>query len=147
MKRHPILIPISREHHQMLLLAQLLKKDAPPYQALPQDPIGKKKYALDLFNSLIFAHLQKDSSILYPFLSSSHSDLLPLTDELSQQASQLCATFQSLESAENDLPGQLDTLGRSLEAYVRKKERQLFELAQWLLDERSFEFLNKKLNE
>jgi hypothetical protein len=35
MKRHEALIPLSRDHHGTLILARLLRSDAPPYKGLP----------------------------------------------------------------------------------------------------------------
>ena len=45
MKREEALAPLSREHHSTLILAQLLKKDAPVYHQLPAEPWDKAKYA------------------------------------------------------------------------------------------------------
>ena len=44
MKRHKSLIPLSQDHHNGLMLAQLLKEGAPEYRGLPKDTDGKVNY-------------------------------------------------------------------------------------------------------
>ena len=53
MKRHKALIPLSHDHHLLLLLAQLIKKNAPDYKGLPKDL--KEKLSIQLI--FIIHHL------------------------------------------------------------------------------------------
>ena len=53
MKRHESLAPLSREHHEGLILAQLLKKGAPAYRGLPTDLAGKLSYAREMFERIL----------------------------------------------------------------------------------------------
>ena len=41
MKRHSSLVPYSQDHHKILVLAQVLKKDVPDYKGMPTDLKGK----------------------------------------------------------------------------------------------------------
>ncbi len=142
MRRHPVLIPISREHHQVLLLAQLLKKDAPPYRGLPESVEGKIEYAADFFKEMLARHLQSDHQVLFPFLAK-FDQLLPLCEALQEQNQQLQLAFTSINNDTSEAG--LDTLGHRLEQYVRTKERQLFQQSQSVLSEADFARLAESL--
>jgi len=142
MKRHPTLIPISREHHQVLLLAQLLKKDAPPYRGLPETLEGKISYAAEKYNVLLKAHLLRDTQVLYPFLSNWEA-IHTLVIELESQANRLHIHFENLSSTSQI--HELDEMGHDLERYVRTKERKLFEKAQQLLSQDDMQKLRGRL--
>ena len=124
MKRHPSLIPLSREHHGSLLLARLLQKNAPEYKGLPSDVEGKRKYAIDLYLSEIRSHFEKEENILR---SVDHYEVLrPLIIEIFEEHNQLSRMFELLmKSGDKD---ELDQLGLLLEKHIRKEERQLFPL-------------------
>lgn len=142
MKRHPVLIPISREHHQVLLLAQLLKKDAPAYRGLPSTREGKIHYASQLYQSLLKAHLWRDRQVLFPYLAS-YEDLAELSNALIASNSALTNHLEKLSDIASE--EELDTIGRKLESYVRIKERQLFEQAQQVLNDAEFADLQSRL--
>ena len=125
----------------MLLLAQLLKQDAPPYKGLPQSPEGKAQYGMDLYQTFLAEHMLRDAQVLYPFFSSCES-LRPLTQSLLQQNEDLQLCFKGLE--DNSSEEELDRIGHCLERYVRSKERQLFEEAQALLSEDEFSELKSR---
>jgi len=143
MKRHPILIPISREHHQMLLLAQLLKEDAPAYRDMPQTIEGKVAYAKELQNSLLDHHLSRDCQIIFPFLAT-FKGLRLTAEELLKRNSELSKYLYNL--SELSTTAELDKIGKTLEKYVRTKERILFEKAQESLSEEDFVRLEKQMN-
>jgi len=143
MKRHPILIPISREHHQVLLLAQLLKKDAPPYRGLPVDRPGKIDYAAKRYHELLASHLRRDTDKLYPYLL--HWPALEeLLSELNKKAERIRQSFDELDQSFSI--EQMDSLGHLLENYVRVKERVLFQSVQQSLSEAEMLALAKELS-
>ena len=55
-KRHKALQPLSRDHHQGLILAQILKKGAPQYKGMPSTIEGKKEYAIAFSESELKQH-------------------------------------------------------------------------------------------
>ncbi len=67
MKRHPALVPLSREHQKGLLLAQLIKKNAPDYNGLPNDLIGKMNYAKEVYNNELVQHFKDEEELVFPF--------------------------------------------------------------------------------
>ena len=63
MKRHTALIPLSQDHHHGLLLAQLIKKNAPEYKGLPKDLIGKMNYTNDIYNTELEHHFEDEEKL------------------------------------------------------------------------------------
>ncbi|MEK6476999.1 hypothetical protein WJR50_05665 [Catalinimonas sp. 4WD22] len=142
MRRHQVLIPISREHHEMLVLAQLLKKNAPPYRGLPTTFSGKLSYAAEEYERFIEKHLKKDAQTLYPYLRQ-FDDFETILKELKMTNEELSLAFQHANEQSEE---GADLLGRKLEKYVRTKERKLFEAMQKHLSEDDFAALSDKLN-
>ncbi len=141
MKRHEALIPLSREHHEALILAQLLKLTAPDYAGLPTDTNEKSAYALDMFNKNLLPHFKSEEKILSA-VRDIHPDIARLTDEIFAEHEELILKFGSLN------PGavvaeELDVLGQALEAHIRKEERILFPMIQQFCPE---EILQKLLS-
>lgn len=142
MKHHPALIPISREHHQLLLLAQLLKKDAPAYKGMPTSLEGKAKYAENTWDSLFKPHIELEEKVLYPMVSSYVPSLSGLISELLKEHQEIAIAFKSL----NPQSEELDRLGKLIERHVRKEERVLFQQAQELMTEEQLDQLKTLLS-
>ena len=128
MRRHPKLIPLSRQHRKMLMLAQLLKKGAPPYKGLPRSPEGKIEYAIGLYIQLIEKHFAIEEAFVFPLLGGTPT-LDPLIAELKEEHQHLRAYFQQLDPAKPNLE-LMDSLGHLLEKHIRKEERQYFQAVQ-----------------
>lgn len=129
MKRDINLIPISRQHHQMLILAQLLKKDAPPYKGLPTDLAGKAHYALLKFKTLIKPHFQNEESNLISKLRNYDLDIEQLCQELLEEHHSLEVLFEQIRQHQTTEES-LDHLGHQLEQHIRKEERVFFQMIQ-----------------
>jgi iron-sulfur cluster repair protein YtfE (RIC family) len=128
MKRHESLAPLSREHHGALLLAQLLKKNAPDYKGMPTSVPGKVEYALRFFNDSLKGHFDKEE-LLFQKIQHCHDGIQKLVSEIVDEHRQLTALFESLEKSAD--PGKsLDELGNLLDLHIRKEERVLFPLIQ-----------------
>lgn len=134
MKRHKALILLSHDHHRGLLLAQLLKKNAPSYKGLPKDPAGKMNYAIEAFESDLIIHFKDEEEILFPLLRNKTSELDKLIDELLDEHKKIEDGISSLNKAD-DLVDDLDKVGIILENHIRKEERILFQKAQSVLSE------------
>ena len=128
MKRHHALAPLSREHHTALLLAQVLKKDAPAYPGLPTEPDAKAAYALNLFHTSMEEHFIKEEAMLEK-VKNCHEEIRKLSHEIILEHQQLTASFLSLDTS-GDLVRAMDILGGELERHIRKEERILFPLIQ-----------------
>ncbi len=64
MKRDESIAPLSRDHHSTLILAQLLKRNAPVYHGLPTTVVDKINYAQEQFNSSIQHHFELEERML-----------------------------------------------------------------------------------
>jgi iron-sulfur cluster repair protein YtfE (RIC family) len=128
MKRHETLAQLSREHHGALLLAQLLKKDAPAYKGLPTLPEEKLIYAVNFYKANLQAHFIKEEELLAK-VKQYHPELEKLTVEINNEHRQLTTLFNTLDK-ENNRIDLLDALGKALESHIRKEERVLFPLIQ-----------------
>lgn len=136
MKRHEALIPLSREHHQNLILAQSLKSSVKDYKGMPTTPEEKAKMALNEFNNGIRKHFDNEEVILkslehYPELSS-------ITEEILSEHTALTKMFLALDN-EYVTDEQLDLLGRSLYDHIRKEDRVLFPLIESLCTSEEFQ--------
>ena len=128
MKRHPALIPISREHHDSLILARLLQKDAPPYKGLPLDVKGKAVYALDFYKNKLISHFIAEEKIL-PLVKGLNLEIDGLISEILEEHDRFHSSFNAINTQDN-MTDHLDKLGKDLEFHIRKEERQLFPLIQ-----------------
>lgn len=128
MKRHPALIPISREHHDSLILARLLQKDAPPYKGLPLDVEGKAVYALDFYKNKLISHFIAEEKIL-PLVKGLNLEIDVLISEILEEHNRFRSSFNAINK-QNIMADHLDKLGKDLELHIRKEERQLFPLIQ-----------------
>jgi iron-sulfur cluster repair protein YtfE (RIC family) len=129
MKRHERLQPLSRDHHEVLVLAQLLKKDAPPYKGLPRDTEGKARYALDFYNERILTHFYAEEKLLFPAIEGYSDEIDRLITELTAEHSQIVSLFEKLKLGIEPRET-MDFIGRLMSHHVRKEERELFELVQ-----------------
>jgi iron-sulfur cluster repair protein YtfE (RIC family) len=134
MKRHKALILLSHDHHKGLLLAQLLKKNAPPYKGLPTDHAGKMNYAIEAFKSDLTIHFNDEEEILFPLLRNKSAEIDELINELLDEHKKIKDGILSLQHS-NDIVQDLDKIGVMLEQHIRKEERILFQKAQSVLSE------------
>lgn len=128
MKRHDSLAPLSREHHDALILAQLLKKSAPVYKGLPTTAADKAGYAVKMFHDDLEEHFHKEEAMLKE-VKHVHESISKLADEIFEDHQQLTGLFLSLNNTA-DQEAVLNELGNKLDAHIRKEERILFPLIQ-----------------
>ena len=143
MKRHKSLAPLSREHHEALILAQLLKKGAPAYKDLPTDKEGKVMYALALFNEKMRSHFITEELMMDKLHIIADETLHEMSLEIRNDHRKISAMFSALspESTESEL----DVLGKKLEEHIRKEERVIFPLIEKLATPELMEELHNDL--
>ena len=146
MKRHPALIPLSQDHHHGLLLAQLLKRNAPEYHGLPKDLIGKMNFAKNIFHKELEHHFRDEEEFVFPYLKGKDVELDNLIYEILNEHIILKEKILSLNDNPN-LIDQLDEIGKILDEHIRKEERVLFEKAQMILNDDELKIIEKKFDE
>lgn len=144
MKRHIAIVQLSRDHQKGLMLAQLLKLNAPAYQGLPTDTVGKMSYTKETFELELKKHFEDEEKILFPSVKGRDSECDKLIDELVKEHLFLSENISHLVESEN-LVNALDLIGKTLEQHIRKEERILFNRIQDLLNENELEFLKNKI--
>ncbi len=144
MKRHESLAPLSREHHNSLILAQLLKKNAPKYTGLPEDINGKIIYAKHVFQNSIREHFRKEETIL-DNVSHCNREIEKLSQEIKSEHHQIEELFMHLDKYTN-CEEVMHSLGLALEAHIRKEERVLFPLIQQHCSEKELKEIGEILH-
>jgi len=134
LRRHPDLIPFSRDHHKLLLTAQLLKTDVPDYKGMPNTPSGKRTYVTVFLDDLLEPHMQREEEELFAN-AREHPELLDLVHKLERDHTFFRKEIPNLKELEEEeaLTQALDRLGRRLEKHVRLEEREFFQQYQVLI--------------
>lgn len=143
-KRHNALAPLSRDHHQGLILAQLIKKDAPEYKDLPKSIPDKVKYTINHYKNELVKHFTKEEELLYPAVKNKSNEIDELFKEIILEHKKINKLVLQLESGKNKTDI-LNELGVLLELHIRKEERLLFEKIQNLLSDEELTRLEKQL--
>jgi iron-sulfur cluster repair protein YtfE (RIC family) len=132
--RHKSLQPLSRDHHHGLILAQILKREAPEYKGLPTTLEGKKEYTIIFYNSELVKHFKNEEEILFPLVKGRSTDVDKLTDEIVNEHRKIENLISEIQNTE-DLERILDEFGTLLEKHIRKEERELFTKIEIILTE------------
>ncbi|MCB9249641.1 MAG: hemerythrin domain-containing protein [Ignavibacteriales bacterium] len=85
MKRHKSIIALSHDHHHGLMLAQLIKKNAPEYKGLPSDLIGKVNHVKDSWEKELKLHFENEENILFPFVKGKDEELDTLIEDILEE--------------------------------------------------------------
>lgn len=129
MKRHKNLIKLSKDHHDGLILAQLIKKNSPPYKGLPTDTEGKREYTLNFFNLDLIKHFEAEEKILLPLVKGIDNELDRLLQLMIDDHRQVYKLIDDIKIG-IEVEDTLDKLGNLLERHIRMEERELFDRIQ-----------------
>jgi len=125
MKRYKSLYSFSHDHHHGLILAQLIKKNAPKYKDLPNTIDGKVEYTIYFYNTELVKHFRQEEEILFPPAKGKDESLEKLIKEIVSEHKRIKSLVDSLKTS-NECEEVLDELGNLLESHIRKEERKLF---------------------
>jgi len=144
MKRNPSIIPLSKDHHEALILAQLIKKDAPEYKALPKSTKEKVVYTLNFYSDNLIQHFFNEEKILYPFVRYRDKEIDELFDEIISEHNQIKILIKKLETSYTPYEV-LHDIGILLETHIRKEERVLFQKIQEVFGDEELKMLKGKI--
>jgi Hemerythrin HHE cation binding domain len=144
MKRHASLVPLAREHHGGLILAQLLKKNASPYKGMPESIEDKSTYAFAFFNSDLIPHFTAEEKV-FASLVNINPELDEKMKVVMEEHVALKKLFSGLQSQRPDA-GYLDEIGQALEKHIRKEDRELFPMIEAVVDEATMLSIAQLLN-
>ncbi len=133
MIREKFLIQLSKEHHDFLILAQLLKKDVPDYKGLPNNLNDKILYAKDKFNLKIKSHFFTEQKI-FDYLKDVDHIYTELCSEYENDHKIIERMLLNLNPNLSDIEN-LNEAGIKIYDHTRKEERLLFQQLQSTLTE------------
>ncbi|NLR81264.1 hemerythrin domain-containing protein [Chitinophaga eiseniae] len=128
MQRHSSLLPLSHEHKRLLFVCRYLKKDAAPYEGFPLETQARFEYIVKVFQELMVPHIQKEE-YLFEKCVGKNVAIDAMIKELQEEHLVISRMYSTLTDS-TDLDTAMDALARSLEAHIRKEEREFFELLQ-----------------
>ena len=146
LKRDKALHILSHDHHNGLLLAQLIKKGSPNYKYMPETTEGKKDYSIRFYNDELIKHFEDEEKILFPMVRGKDDEIDNIFEKILTEHIKIKQLFNQLELNEN-VEDTIDELGHLLESHIRKEERILFERIQEILTVDELTSLGNKLNE
>jgi iron-sulfur cluster repair protein YtfE (RIC family) len=144
LKRNKALHILSHDHHQGLLLAQLIKKRSPKYKNMPDTLNGKKDYSIRFYKDELIKHFEDEETILFPTVTGKNDEIDNIVEEIISEHMRINQIINRLESDE-DIENTLDELGHLLESHIRKEERILFMKIQEILTADELNALEIKL--
>jgi hypothetical protein len=113
-KRTPALQPLSRDHHEGLLLCWKIR------EGLRRNigPARISGYAKWFYTNYLVPHFREEELFFFPLLGNDHAEVKKALDE-HRELHALCATL-------DDTPDKLLNLADVLERHIRFEERVLF---------------------
>ena len=161
-RRHPSLVPLSRDHRDALALAFRLHHPSPPGPATavtpPSTPAGRAAEVLDFFVVHLDGHFRAEEVILFPAIEAHVAPDAPtavllhaLRDE-HRLLAQLRDAIAGALDADDDtrdarLAAPLQELADVLERHVRREERELFAEFPVLVPESEASALSPRIDE
>jgi hemerythrin-like domain-containing protein len=127
MLRDKSLIPLSRQHQHALALCVRIERAAPIGEA---DLEAWQREIAQQFRNEVSVHFAAEERVLFP-AARQFEELIPLTEELVAEHSQLRRSFAQAEGNEMSATD-LVAFARGLSSHIRKEERRLFERMQEL---------------
>ena len=128
-KRHPSLIPLSREHHHGLLLAFRIKHGLPKTRRPYDSPQEQAADTMHFFKSGLAPHFAAEADILFPAIRVMQPQASALLDRLLEEHAALRELVHQLGQQPPDGPrltALLASFGTLLERHIRCEERELF---------------------
>jgi quercetin dioxygenase-like cupin family protein len=131
-KRHPVLVPFSHDHHRALVEARRLRRAA----GAPAAASAAAAF-LRFFAEETVPHFHEEEELLFPSMVEFDEARTLLVQALleHQRLHARAAQLHQLLATGGDASPIMRELGRLLEAHVRTEERQLFPLIERLLND------------
>lgn len=136
-KRHEALQPLSREHHQGLLLAMKVGKGLKKGVALNRI----KKYVDWFFSHYLKSHFEAEEKYAFPILGDNHAGIQQAIEEHRKIEAFVKSPMHGIQEE------QLIEFKQLLEGHIRLEERQLFNEIQEKASEEVLSEMNKHLQE
>ena len=136
-KRHPALVALSHDHHEILLVARLLRRRGATVTGAGRLDERRQCQVVRQFEEGLHAHFRVEEGALRVACAAAGSGE-PGVNELRRAAAGAHRHLERMLAAVcrgTATGGELAQLGESLHGYVREQERELFQELQRLLSE------------
>ncbi len=133
MKRHPGLVPLSRQHHDGLVLAQrlILGRSTAPRAPWPTDRGRQVDLLIQFFEATLGPHFDAEEAHLFPAAVEYLQDGAELIRPLVRDHDDMRAQVRDLHrDPVTRLDERLGAFGECLRRHIRAEERVLFERIQ-----------------
>ena len=138
MKRHPGLVPLSREHHHGLVMAErlVLGRSTNPRADWPSDRAEQARRLIDFFETDLGSHFDAEEAHVFPVAARDVADGDRLVRALIDDHEAMRAIVRALAAGDAgpaalpDLDARLHAFGERLRKHIRVEERELFERMQ-----------------
>ena len=133
MKRHASLVPLSRQHHDGLVLAQrlILGRSTAPRAPWPTDRSRQVDLLIQFFDASLGPHFDAEETYVFPAVVEHVADGAELVGTLIREHDDMRAQIRDLRrDPETRLDERLVGFGDCLREHIRSEERVLFERIQ-----------------
>ena len=145
MKRHAGFVPLSREHHDGLLLATRLQQGRAALLRLwSHDPVWQAEYVVRFFDEHLLPHFTTEEEIVFP-VARAVAGLEEVVRELLDEHREMRLLVTRLRSGDPDPAATLLRFGTILEHHIRTEERVLFQRCEERLEEAELERLGRAI--
>lgn len=149
LRRHPVLVSLSREHHAALILARAVQLGGSTQlrAGLPGEPRALARHVTEVYVSELAPHFAAEEEVLLVAARGHGLELDAVCKDIEDEHAQLRAMTEELRGGldESRIGSILRRFGSLLEAHVRKEERTLFDGVQQALDESALVALGERL--
>ena len=141
MKRHEQLQSLSRQHHNGLLAALLLKKGIEK----TADANVMTAFIIDFWKNDLKKHFENEEQVLIPALNNTSFDK-NLNDQLLEEHTQLRSYIDALKNNADDI-STIESFAALLEKHIRFEERTYFPEAEKILSEEQLKKVGEQLKD
>lgn len=128
-RRHPALIPVARDHHECLILAQRLMRGAPASDRdWPPEPVLQARLLGEFFERHLRQHFLTEEAVVFPAARSASAQAAELVSQLLDEHREMTSQIHSLAANPQVAAADLSAFGEFLNAHIRLEDRQLFPL-------------------
>jgi hemerythrin-like domain-containing protein len=128
-RRHPALVPVARDHHECLILAQrLLRGSTASDRRWPAEPAAQAGLLADFFESHLRRHFAVEEQTVFPAARDMGADAANLVSQLAAEHRSMAGLVQGLATNTRVTAESLAAFGALLNAHVRLEDRTLFPL-------------------
>lgn len=128
-KRHPALIPVARDHHECLILAQrLMRGGSASDREWPPEPVLQAGRLADFFDRHLQQHFVIEEELVFPAARSTSMQADDLVSQLLNEHREMTRQIRDLAANPQVTAAELAAFGEFLNAHIRLEDRQFFPL-------------------